>query len=121
VTDDMQGATVLLLGTIASALSTVSLMPQVIRTWRTRSARDISSAWLIVALVSMGLWIAYGVTIGAQAIVWANALTALQAIAILAVKVTEPALPPTGQGLEPTLYQAPGIASSTAESTGEPI
>jgi uncharacterized protein with PQ loop repeat len=36
------------LGVTASALSTLSLLPQVVRTWRTRSAHDISATWLIV-------------------------------------------------------------------------
>ena len=49
------------LGTAASVLSTVSLMPQVTRTWRPRSAGDISATWLVVALIAMVLWISYGV------------------------------------------------------------
>jgi uncharacterized protein with PQ loop repeat len=40
------------LGVIATVLSALSLMPQVIRTCRTRSAGDISGAWLAVALLS---------------------------------------------------------------------
>ena len=75
------------MGTAASVLSTLSLLPQVLRTWRTRSAGDISTLWLIIALVSMMLWIGYGALVGAPAVVWANALTALQAGFILATKL----------------------------------
>jgi MtN3 and saliva related transmembrane protein len=75
------------LGVAASALSTLSLLPQVVRTWRTRSAHDISATWLIVALASMLLWICYGSLVSAYAIVWANALTFLQAGLILAIKL----------------------------------
>jgi MtN3 and saliva related transmembrane protein len=74
------------LGVTASALSTLSLLPQVVRTWRTRSAQDISATWLIVALASMLLWIGYGSLLSAYAIVWANALTFVQAGLILAIK-----------------------------------
>ncbi len=63
------------------------LVPQVVRTWRTRSAADISAAWLVVALLSMVVWIFYGSLAAAPAIVWANALTFVQAGFILAVKV----------------------------------
>jgi hypothetical protein len=61
-----------------------------------RSAGDISALWLIIALASMMLWIGYGMLIGASAVVWANALTALQAGFILATKlaVSKPAAGP---------------------------
>jgi MtN3 and saliva related transmembrane protein len=75
------------LGTIGTILSTVSLMPQVVRTWRTRSTDDISAAWLVVALVAMGIWIAYGSLISAPAIVLVNVLSVFQCASILFVKL----------------------------------
>ena len=92
----MNELVVTILAIAASVLSTVSLMPQVIRTWRTRSAADISAMWLIVALLSMLLWMSYGSLVGAQAIVWANGLTFLQASFLLVIKLqgrTKPAAP----------------------------
>jgi len=83
----METMAVTALGAVGTALSTLSLVPQVIHTWRTRSAADISAAWLIVALASMLVWISYGSLVAAPAIVWANALTFLQAGYILAVKL----------------------------------
>jgi MtN3 and saliva related transmembrane protein len=88
----MEGTTIAVLGTAASVLSTVSLLPQVLRTWRTRSAGDISALWLTIALASMMLWRGYGALIGASAFVRANALTALQAGFILATKLMAPKL-----------------------------
>ena len=78
---------VTVLGVTATALSALSLLPQVIRTWRTRSAGDISGTWLIVALLSMAMWIAYGGLTGAHAILWANLITGVQAAIILSVKL----------------------------------
>jgi MtN3 and saliva related transmembrane protein len=75
------------LGMLGTALSTLSLLPQVIHTWRTRSAADISATWLVVALISMLVWISYGTLVQAPAIVWANALTFVQAGYILVVKL----------------------------------
>jgi hypothetical protein len=40
-----------------------------------------------VALLSMGMWIAYGSVTGAHAVLWANLITALQAAIILRVKL----------------------------------
>ncbi len=85
----MDGLAVVILGVVASSLSTVSLLPQVVKTWRTRSAGDISTVWLVVALISMVLWITYGMAVGAQAVIWANAMTFLQVGFILATKLKQ--------------------------------
>jgi len=76
-----------ILGTSGTVLSTISLIPQVLRTWRTRSAADISTAWLVAALASMVIWIAYGHLVNAPAIVLVNVLCFLQCAYILFVKV----------------------------------
>ncbi len=70
-------------GVAGTVLSTLSLAPQVVRTWRTRSAADISAWWLSIALISMLVWMAYGFLANAPAIIWANALTFLPASRIL--------------------------------------
>src|SRR3954453_12406470 len=58
------------LGMAGTALSTLSLVPQVVHTWRTRSAADLSATWLAIALLSMLVWISYGSLVAAPAIVW---------------------------------------------------
>jgi len=82
----MNDMAVTLLGAAGTTLSVVSLIPQVLKTWRTRRADDISAGWLVFALASMVVWVAYGSLVGAPAIAWANALTFVQAGFILAVK-----------------------------------
>ena len=82
----MNDMAVTLLGAVGTTLSVVSLIPQVLKTWRTRRADDISAGWLVFALASMVVWVAYGSLAGAPAIVWANALTFVQAGFLLAVK-----------------------------------
>jgi MtN3 and saliva related transmembrane protein len=97
----MNEAAVTLLGVVATVLSALSLLPQVIRTCRTRSAGDISGAWLGVALLSMAIWIAYGCVTGAHAVLWANLITALQAAIILRVKLAGSRKVYAQPGLEP--------------------
>jgi len=82
----MNEMAVTLLGAVGTTLSVVSLIPQVLKTWRTQHADDISAGWLILALASMVVWVAYGSLAGAPAIAWANGLTFLQIAYILAVK-----------------------------------
>jgi MtN3 and saliva related transmembrane protein len=68
-------------------LSTFSLMPQVLRTWRTRSANDISAAWLVAAMASMMVWVGYASLINAPAVVLVNILCFLQCAYILFIKL----------------------------------
>lgn len=83
----MDGSVTGLLGSVAAVTSTLSLLPQVMKTWRTRSARDISTVWLIVALVSMALWIIYGVLLPAWSVVAANGLTGALGLLLLVFKM----------------------------------
>jgi MtN3 and saliva related transmembrane protein len=78
---------VAILGTAGTILSTVSLMPQVVRTWRTRSASDISAAWLVAALASMVIWVGYGSLINAPSLVLVNVLCFFQCAYILFIKL----------------------------------
>jgi MtN3 and saliva related transmembrane protein len=83
----MGEAGVAVLGAAATALSTVSLVPQVWRSLRTRSARDIALGWLAAAIAGSLLWIGYGLLAPTAAVVWANALTLVQFLLILGVKL----------------------------------
>jgi MtN3 and saliva related transmembrane protein len=83
----MQELWIGILGTVGTILSTVSLMPQVVRTWRTRSANDISAAWLVAAMASMMVWVGYGSLINAPALVLVNILCFFQCAYILFIKL----------------------------------
>ncbi|WP_322768804.1 SemiSWEET family sugar transporter [Frankia sp. Cr1] len=72
-----------ILGLLAGALTTGCWLPQLFRSWRTRSVRDIS--WIYLGILGLGvsLWLGYGLLNGDMAIIIANAATA-GAIAVLA-------------------------------------
>jgi MtN3 and saliva related transmembrane protein len=76
-----------ILGTAGTVLSTVSLLPQVLHTWRTRSAADISAAWLVAAMLAMLIWVIYGYLIDAQALIWTNGLCFVQCAYLLFMKL----------------------------------
>jgi MtN3 and saliva related transmembrane protein len=76
-----------LLGTTAAILTTASFFPQLLHLWRSRSAHAISASMYTIFAIGLLLWIVYGIAIGAWPIVIANSITALQAIAILWMKV----------------------------------
>ncbi len=48
-------------GFIAGFLVAVALAPQLIKTWKTKSAKDISVAWTLILMTGLFLWIVYAV------------------------------------------------------------
>lgn len=76
-----------IIGFIAAACTTFAFVPQVIRVWRTRSARDISLAMYGILVVGTSLWIVYGVRIRSLPLVLANAVSLMLVITVLAGKL----------------------------------
>ena len=80
-------ALTLFLGYFAGFLTTVSLVPQVIKMWTTKSADDFSLAMLLIWCTGINGWVVYGVLLNAVPIILWNVSTLLLAIAILAMKL----------------------------------
>ena len=74
-------------GLVASTLATIAYLPQVVKTWRTRSANDFSLPTLLLLECGVGLWVFYGVMRDAPAIWIGNSVTFALAGFILSVKV----------------------------------
>ncbi len=74
------------LGTVAGILTTAAFVPQVLKTWRTRSARDISGVMFAAFSVGVALWIVYGVMVRSAPVVIANSVTLVLALAVLGMK-----------------------------------
>jgi MtN3 and saliva related transmembrane protein len=79
--------TTTLIGFIAGGLTTISFLPQVVKTARSRSARDLSESMLLVFLIGLVLWTIYGLQVGSLPIIAANVITIGLVGAILAMKV----------------------------------
>ena len=75
------------LGLVASTFATIAFLPQVVKTWRTQSARDFSLATLLMLEAGVGLWLVYGVLRAAPAIWLGNGVTFALAGYILWVKL----------------------------------
>jgi MtN3 and saliva related transmembrane protein len=49
-----------ILGYSAGFITTLTFLPQVIKTWKEKSAQDISLLMFLIAAVNEVMWIAYG-------------------------------------------------------------
>jgi MtN3 and saliva related transmembrane protein len=77
-----------ILGLIAGTLTTLSFLPQVIRTLRTRHAADLSAAWLLTFALGTGCWLAYGILKDDIAVALANGVTSCLVLVLIVAKYT---------------------------------
>jgi MtN3 and saliva related transmembrane protein len=77
-----------LLGFVAATLTTAAFVPQVIKTWRTRSAGDLSLGMLLVFTTGIVLWLAYGLALGAAPIIIGNVITLGLTGLLIALKIS---------------------------------
>lgn len=76
-----------IVGTLAATLTTVAFVPQAIKTWKSRHARDLSLGMFLLFTLGVLGWLAYGVLIGSWPIIIANAITTVLAGSILFFKL----------------------------------
>ncbi len=69
--------TVTWLGLIAGAITSFAAVPQVVRTYRTRHARDISIWQPILLTAGMALWLVYGILLKDVPLITANLFSLL--------------------------------------------
>jgi MtN3 and saliva related transmembrane protein len=75
------------IGLLAGLCTTIAFLPQVIKTLRSRSTRDISLGMFLVFTVGVVLWLAYGLFVGDLPLILANGVTFVLAAAILVLKI----------------------------------
>ena len=74
-------------GFSAATLSTIAFLPQVVKTWKTRSAKDVSYALLLTFSTGCLCWVIYGYQVEAKPVMIANAFTLALNLTILAMKI----------------------------------
>lgn len=75
------------IGLAAGLLTTVSLVPQVMKIWKTRSAKDVSRKMFVAFCCGVALWLAYGVMRGDLPMILWNSVSLVLALSILAMKL----------------------------------
>jgi len=76
-----------ILGIVAGTLTTIAFLPQVWRTWKTKSAKDVSFIMLIAFMSGLFLWLIYGIILNALPIILANGITLVLNFIILWLKI----------------------------------
>ncbi len=75
------------IGLMAGSLTTISFLPQAIKTWRSKSAKDISLTMFLSFCIGVILWIIYGLFIRDIPVLVTNIVTLILAGTILFFKL----------------------------------
>jgi MtN3 and saliva related transmembrane protein len=79
--------TIVIIGYIAGALTTISFVPQVARAWKLKETRDLSLAMLLLFAAGILLWTVYGVWTNSLPIIAANIITFFLVLLLLGMKI----------------------------------
>lgn len=75
------------IGLLAGTLTTIAFVPQAVKIWKTKHARDLSLGMFAIFSSGVLLWLWYGIEIGATPIIVANAVTLGLSLTILFFKM----------------------------------
>jgi len=77
-----------LIGLAAATCTTIAFVPQVIKTWKSKTAKDLSLGTFSIFTTGVVLWLIYGFLIMDLPIIAANTVTLALVAAILFFKLT---------------------------------
>ncbi|MEO5599514.1 MAG: SemiSWEET transporter [Cyclobacteriaceae bacterium] len=76
-----------MLGLLAGSLTTAAFLPQVLKTWKSRSAKDLSLGMFLLFCLGVALWLVYGFAVNDLPVIAANLLTLILAVTLLFFKL----------------------------------
>jgi MtN3 and saliva related transmembrane protein len=63
-----------ILGLAAGTITSITFIPQVIKIWQTKSAKDLSVMMLMLLLIGTSAWLLYGILQRDTAIIYTNSM-----------------------------------------------
>jgi MtN3 and saliva related transmembrane protein len=75
------------IGFLAGFFNTITFVPQVYKTWKVKSANDVSMQMFIISTMNSSLWVTYGIMIDKPAIYMTNIVVSVLSIIQIVLKV----------------------------------
>jgi MtN3 and saliva related transmembrane protein len=75
------------LGLAAGCISSITFLPQVIKTWQTKSAKGVSGLMFTFATISVVMWLIYGIYVDKISIIFTNATILLLSTTMIYFKL----------------------------------
>lgn len=76
-----------ILGLVAGTITSITFLPQVIKIWQTKSAKDLSLMMLLLLMLGVILWLAYGLFVMDAAIIYTNSMVLAMSLIMLFFKL----------------------------------
>lgn len=76
-----------ILGYTAGAITSLTFLPQVIKTLREKSAKDVSMMMFIIAVVNQTMWVVYGALLSNWVIILTNAVILSMSLTMIILKL----------------------------------
>lgn len=76
-----------ILGYISATLTTIAFLPQIIKTLKTKSAKDVSMGMFVLFTIGVFLWIIYGFLTNTMPVLIANAVIFCLALTQIILKI----------------------------------
>lgn len=76
-----------ILGLVAATFTTGAFVPQVYKTWKEKSTKDISLVMYTILLIGVLMWLYYGFSLHSLPIMIANLVTAVLLIIMTVLKL----------------------------------
>jgi len=77
------------LGFLAGSFTTIVFWPQLMKTWKSKWAKDASSGMLVTCCMGVFLWLVYGTLIHSLPVILANLITFILAMAISILRIRD--------------------------------
>ena len=74
-------------GLTGSVLSSITFMPQVYQTWKTKSVGDLNLPMLMIVFSSTVIWLVYGIGKGLRPVIICNGIICFLAVMLIYFKV----------------------------------
>ena len=76
-----------ILGLVAGTITSITFLPQVIKIWKTKSAKDLSLLMLLLLMLGVILWLSYGLLVMDAAIIYTNSMVLGMSLILLFFKL----------------------------------
>ena len=76
-----------ILGYAAGAITSLTFLPQVIKTWKQKSAKDVSLMMFVIAAINEIMWVVYGALLDNWVIILTNAIVLAMSLTMIYLKL----------------------------------
>lgn len=75
------------MGLLGALLSSITFIPQVVRTWQIKSAGDLSMGMLLIVFSSTIVWLVYGFALNLLPVIIANGIIFILSLVLIYFKI----------------------------------